>query len=319
LFASLGLRRTDSGFTLEQAIKSGRQHPDSAIGIYAGDAQSYKLFSAVFDPIIFEYHKVSKDTTHRSQLEAVHLPELDPLKKYIRSTRIRVARNLTDFSFPCHISLPQRQSLENRVRKALLQLTGDLKGRYVRLDRMDEPEARALKQDHLIFGRGDRFQEAAGINSDFPACRGIFVSADFHFLVWVNEEDHLRIISLEKTSNISSVFNRICRALQVLGQRLDFARDQRYGNLTSCPTNIGTAMRAGVHIRLEKLARKTDLLDRLVRSHHLQIRGTGGEKTAVEDAVFDISNSRRFGISEIEIIQNLYQGISAILQAEKNL
>ncbi len=319
MFASLEHRQTDSGFTLGRAIKSGRKNSDSDIGIYAGDAQSYQVFSPVFDPVILEYHRVSKDTTHRSQLGEICLPELDPLKKYIRSTRVRVARNLKDFAFPCHISLSQRRALEKRVREVFLQLTGDLKGRYISLDRMEETEALALEQDHLIFGRGDRFQEVAGINSDFPAGRGIYVSDDRHFLVWVNEEDHLRIISLEKTANISSVFNRICRALQALDQHLDFARDQRYGNLTSCPTNIGTAMRAGVHIHLEKLADKPELLARLARSHHLQIRGTGGEKTAVEDAVFDISNCRRFGISEIEIIQNLYQGISAIIQAEEKL
>ena len=126
-------------------------------------------------------------------------------------------------------------------------------------------------------------------------------------------------MSLEKTSDLSAAFYRLCRSLRVLETRLDFAWDKTYGYLTSCPTNLGTAMRAGVHIRLEKLNRKKEILNKLAREHHLQIRGTQGEKTRVEDAVFDISNAQRLGISESNIIQNLHKGISAIINAEKNL
>ena len=138
-------------------------------------------------------------------------------------------------------------------------------------------------------------------------------------MIWVNEEDHLRIISMESSSDISGVFNRLCLGLGHLSTRLEFAFDKRYGFLTSCPTNIGTAMRAGVHIRLRKLKKNQTLLNNLVAQYQLQIRGTHGEKTSVEKGVFDISNKQRLGISETRIIQNLHSGLAAIIEAEKNL
>jgi creatine kinase/arginine kinase len=107
--------------------------------------------------------------------------------------------------------------------------------------------------------------------------------------------------------------------LNYLSTRLEFAFDKRYGFLTSCPTNIGTAMRAGVHIRLKKLEKNQGLLKKLVARYQLQIRGTHGEKTSVEKAIFDISNKQRLGISETLIIQNLHSGLTAIIEAEKNL
>ena len=147
----------------------------------------------------------------------------------------------------------------------------------------------------------------------------MFYSLDRQFIVWVNEEDHLRIMSLEKTSDLSSVFHRLCRALQALSPPLELAFDNRLGYLTSCPTNLGTAMRAGVHIWLEKLNRNKEILHWLAREYHLQIRGTKGEKTEVEKAVFDISNAQRLGISEAAIIQTLHRGLLAIIKAEKSL
>ncbi|WP_300456879.1 phosphagen kinase [Desulfobacula sp.] len=312
-------RKTDSGFTLAKAIRSGIKNPDSSIGIYAGDAQSYHTLSPLLDPIISEYHGFSKTCPHTSDITPIALPLIDPEGSYIRSTRIRVARNLKGFSFPCHMTLSQRKELEQNILVALRGLKDDLKGKYVSFEQMDDTAFQRLKKEGLTFEKGDRFQEAAGMNADFPKCRGVFHSDNNQLLAWVNEEDHLRIISLEKTSDISTVYNRLCRALPALNSRLDFAWDKTYGYLTSCPTNIGTAMRAGVHIRLERLASKKNLLQVLARRWNLQIRGTRGEKTRVENAIFDISNRQRLGISEFGIIQNLYKGLLAIIAAEKNL
>jgi creatine kinase/arginine kinase len=198
-------------------------------------------------------------------------------------------------------------------------LEDPFKGRYIHLEHASRTELDQLKQNNLLFEKGDRFQDAAGINLDFPRHRGVFCSADTRFIVWINEEDHMRIISLEKSSDLSSVYNRLSQGVALVNQTLEFAWNHTYGYLTACPTNIGTAMRAGVHIRLEKLARQKERLSALVEAYQLQIRGTSGEKTMVENAVFDISNRQRLGISEAMIVRNLHKGLSAIIAAEKSL
>lgn len=310
IYERLLARSTKSGFTLSKAIRSGVLNPDSSIGIYAGDAESYQLFSEIFDPVIEEYHGIRRGDLHRSDFSPVTLPDPDPEKQYILSTRVRVARNVEHFSFTNHLLLKERQQLEKTVLEALATLPDAFSGDYYPLETARDTE--------ILFKKGDRFQEAAGINSDFPKCRGIFYARHKCFRLWLGEEDHLRLISQENSSDLAGVFNHLGSALAALEKRLNFIRDERYGYLTTCPTNLGTSMRAGVHIRLKNLSRRRTLLYELAGKHQLQLRGTGGENTEVEDGVFDISNKSRLGLSEVSIIRRLHRGILAIIDAEKS-
>ena len=319
LVKTLEQKTTDTDFTLAKAVQSAIENPDSAIGIYAGDPQSYTTFAPLLDPIIRDYHCTSKQITQNHNLKPVLLQDPDPDKQFILSTRVRVARNIRGYNFTNHIDLSSRKLLEKTVIDALAQLNGNLEGKYHPFATLDDTQIELLKEQKLFFEKGDRFQEAAGINRDFPECRGIFHSSDKKFRVWLNEEDHLRIISQDASSDLTGVFNRLCQGLQALEKKLDFVKDKRYGYLTSCPTNIGTSMRAGVHIHLNKLNQDRPLLTSLTKAHDLQIRGTSGEKTEVKNCVFDISNRQRLGITETDIIKKLHQGLLEIINTEKNL
>lgn len=319
LFEQLASLKTTSGFTLTDAIQSGLKNSDSSVGIYAGDAESYSVFSAILDPIIHAYHATGKTVDHVPCLTSVTLPLLDPGKAFILSARVRVARNLDCFPFTCHISTQNRRKVESLISLAARNMPQDMKGSYLSFKDMNLSNMQKLLSQKLAFKKGDRFQEAAGINRDFPESRGIFYSQDNKVRIWVNEEDHLRVISQEQSSDISGVFNRLILALNHLSSQLEFAYDRKYGFLTSCPTNLGTAMRAGVHIKLRKLDKDRSLLNSLANRHKLQIRGTEGENTQVDKSIFDISNKQRFGLSETRIIKNLHTGIRAIIEAEKNL
>ena len=319
IFKKLCVEATATGFTLNDAIRSGKVNLDSSVGVYCGDAESYTLFAPLLDPVVTDYHDREPGQNKQCILRAVSLDHPDPEGKYIISSRVRVARNLTGFAFPNHMDLASRLDLEAKVGHILQLQEGDLRGCYSSYDRLSDEEFNQLRAEKLIFGKGDRFQEAAGFNRDFPKGRGAFHSDDKCFRVWVNEEDHLRIISQQPGGDIAAVFNRFISGIEVLEKQMTFAWNDRYGYLTSCPSNIGTSMRAGVHIRLKKLAEKRELLDSLVDTYKLQIRGTGGEKTAVDDGVFDLSNRQRFGLTEGEIIHGLHKGILAVIAAEKSV
>lgn len=310
--------KTSSGFTLDQALASGIKNQDSLVGFYAGDEHTYQVFSPLLDPIIEDYHQHSV----HDMAPDFHPPDLhdpDPDRRFILSTRIRLARNLKHFNFPCHITLKERQILEDKIIAALNSLPDHPKGSYYSFEKTDTALLAQLEKEKLSFPKGDRFQDSAGCNTDFPKCRGVYHSNDKKLNIWVNEEDHLRIISMEKSADLKKIFARLCKLVDALSDQLEFAHHPTRGFLTSCPTNIGTTMRAGVHIRLPKLEQDRPLLDRLTRQHHLQIRGTAGEKTTVQQAVFDISNHRRMGLKESDIIKNLHAGLITIIDAEKSL
>ncbi len=101
----------------------------------------------------------------------------------------------------------------DQVVDALNTLDGELRGRYFPLSNMSEEDRQALVAAHFLFKKGDRFLEAAGANRDWPESRGIFHNDSKTFLVWVNEEDQMRIISMQPGQDVAEVFARLCTAV----------------------------------------------------------------------------------------------------------
>ena len=321
VFEELKNVNTKNGFNLKNTINSGLINPDSSIGLYAGDLESYSCFSSLFDPIIQEYHGVLNNNFHITDIDPLKIPstEIDPEHAYIVSTRIRVGRNIDEMPLGPAITKAQRDQVEAKIVAALTQLTGTLSGCYFPLTAMT-PEVQAqLITDHFLFKEGDQYLEAAGLNRDWPAGRGIYHNKQKTFLVWINEEDQMRIISMQEGGNIQQVFARLTQALFQLEKHLNFLFSERLGYISSCPTNLGTAMRASVHIKLPYLSKNSTYFDAITKQYHLQIRGVHGEHSKSEGDVFDVSNRRRLGVTEVECVLDLYKGVVALITKEKKL
>ena len=119
---------------------------------------------------------------------------------------------------------------------------------------------------------------------DWPEGRGIFHNKDKTFLVWVNEEDQLRIISMQKGGDVKGVFERLARGIKAVGDSVkaesgkDFQISPKFGYIHSCPTNLGTGMRASVHVDLPGWTKDSiDALKARCEGLGLQPRGTRGE------------------------------------------
>jgi len=230
-----------------------------------------------------------------------------------------VGRNL--HCFPLGPAIAQRERLiaECMISDALKSLTGELAGEYYPLLGMPKETQTQLIEDHFLFKEGDRFLEAAGLNRDWPEGRGIYHNNDKTFLVWVNEEDQLRIISMQPGGDIKAVFTRLTNAIRALEEQLTFAFNEHLGYITSCPTNLGTAMRASVHIKVPHIAEHMDEFKAITDKYHLQIRGIHGEHSESEGGIYDISNRRRLGITEVQAVQDMHDGVVALIKREKEL
>jgi len=216
----------------------------------------------MFNEIIQDYHGHGPQDFHPAESPSITLnaPDFPPDEaEMIRSTRIRVGRNLEGFPLgPGLYTSSQRAEIEKKVVTALSTFSGELKGKYYSLDSLSDAERKQLIEDHFLFKEGDRFLEACGLNRDWPRNRGIFHNDAKTFLTWVNEEDQLRVISMQQGSNIRQVFQRLMTALDAFENVAKFSFDAHLGYITSCPTNLGTAMRASVHIHLPYLGQRKD-------------------------------------------------------------
>ncbi|CBY13186.1 unnamed protein product [Oikopleura dioica] len=112
---------------------------------------------------------------------------------------------------------------------------------------------------------------------------------------------------MQKGFNLRQILNRLVVASEKIEKMTKFAFDEHLGYITSCPTNLGTGIRASVHIKLS-----------IAEKYQLEIRGKNGEHSEKSD-VFDISNARRLGRSEVQLVQDMYNGVRALITAEKSL
>ena len=300
-------------------LRSGIENSDSEIGVYVGDADCYEVFSGFLDPLLADYHGLDKDPFHLTTSAGPAVGDWNLRAKEILSTRIRVARNLQGHPFTPRISLRQRSQLEAVVSRVLEGLPGAWSGKYFSYAAMDPHQRDALSKRGLLFDRGDSYQAAAGMARDWPAGRGAYASKDNRFVVWVNEEDHLRISSTQPGGDLAGVYTHLSTGLQHIEEGLLFEFSERIGYLTSCPSNVGTGLRTSFHIRLPKLERDTRQLRAIVADHNLALRGTRGEHSNVDDSVFDLSNRWRLGISAPTCLRMLRDGAAALIRAERKL
>jgi protein-arginine kinase len=74
-----------------------------------------------------------------------------------------------------------------------------------------------------------------------------------------------------------------------------------------------------VHIKLPKLMKEKTKFEEIAAKYFVQIRGIHGEHTETNDGVFDISNRRRLGRAENELVQDMIDGVRALIEAENAL
>merc|ERR1711970_3583 len=306
--------------SLLDVIQSGAANLDSGVGIYAPDAEAYSVFSPLFDPIIEEYHAGFRQDQKHPACDFGDInsfKNLDPEGTYVVSTRVRGGRSLDGYPFnPC-LTEAQYKEMEEKVSSTLTQLTGEHKGTFYPLTGMTKEVQQKLIDDHFLFKEGDRFLQAANACRYWPTGRGIYHNDAKTFLVWVNEEDHLRIISMQMGGDLGQVYRRMVAGVNQIESKVPFSHHDRLGFLTFCPTNLGTTIRASVRIKVPKLAANKAKLDEVAAKYNLQVRGTRGEHTEAEGGVYDISNKRRMGLTEYQAVKEMQDGILELIKLEK--
>merc|ERR1712048_1223303 len=236
---------------------------------------------------------------------------------------------------PPSISADQRKELEGTVVGALAGLKGELKGDYYPLagsttyapkpKGIDKQTEERLIKDHFLFQESDEPMLLSWrMERDWPHARGIYHNESKTALVWVNEEDHLRIISMEKGNNIRAVFDRFANLVKAVeaackdaGRGLEISAE--YGNILSCPSNCGTGLRASMMIKIPNASKQPNF-KAWCAERNLQARGSGGfASSAKDDGIRDVSNVDRMGKDEVTLVNEMIQGVADLIKWERKL
>jgi len=329
LYAQLRDKMTPGGYTLDQAIQTGVDNPGHpfimTVGATFGDEESYETFKPLFDKIIEKRHNGFKPTdSHKTDLSPDGLKNCKFDEAYVRSSRVRTGRSIRGLAMPTYCTRAERREVERILKEACGKLTGTLAGEYESLMTMTDERQEELIDRHLLYDKPvSPLLISSGMARDWPDGRGCFLSKDNNLIVWVNEEDHARIVSMQKGGDIEAVWKRFCgacngieAAMKEMGYEYMFS--DHLGYLLTCPSNFGTGIRAGVHIKIPLLS-KHDKFNDILAKLRLQKRGTGGVDTMDDSGWFDISNNDRLGFSEKQLVQKVCDGVNLFVAMEKAL
>ncbi|NXP63062.1 KCRB kinase, partial [Chloropsis cyanopogon] len=328
LYKKLRDKQTPSGFTLDDCIQTGVDNPGNGIAMFPSSCVPCCDLTYQFPDTSIINIKMAQLNNQRLPPDEEY-PDLSTHNNHMAKVlTLDLYKKLRDRVTPSGFTLDdviQTGSHSKRVSlSALGSLDGDLKGKYYALRNMTDAEQQQLIDDHFLFDKPvSPLLLASGMARDWPDARGIWHNDNKTFLVWINEEDHLRVISMQKGGNMKEVFQRFCTGLTKIeslfkAKNYEFMWNPHLGYILTCPSNLGTGLRAGVHIKLPHLG-KHEKFGEVLKKLRLQKRGTGGVDTAAVGGVFDVSNADRLGFSEVELVQMVVDGVKLLIEMEKRL
>ena len=217
-----------------------------------------------------------------------------PLADIVVSSRIRLARNLAGHKFLSRCSNPEKFDILRKLKDVLMSLDLGDKVFYISVDKAPSLDRHLLVERHLIsrnhaFGKGPR---------------GAIIAYRESFTAMINEEDHLRLQVLKAGCQLSQCASQINHIDDMIEQKLEFAFSPRYGYLTACPTNLGTAIRASVmlHLPALKITSQIEKFFNAARDMNLAVRGLFGEGTEAASDLYQLSNQVTLGVSESAVV-----------------
>lgn len=228
----------------------------------------------------------------------------------VMSTRIRFARNLNGIPFPISFTEEDAQQVDEVVMQALLDIrNSENRFSYFPMKEMSTLQRQILVEKHLISPNLAKHEKTASV----------FLTEDEAISVMVNEEDHIRIQCLSPGMRLTETYDRAKELDHYLSKQLSYAYDEQFGYLTSCPTNVGTGLRASVMMHLPGLtmSKQMGVLIQMMARLGMVVRGIYGEGSENLGNIYQISNQITLGKSELEILDELQTVVQQIIQKER--
>lgn len=224
----------------------------------------------------------------------------------VKSTRIRLARNLREFKF--NLKTEQEiENLENKIKEILYNLGYGLK--FFKLKNMDNITNLSLVEKNLIS------KEFAKDNLG-----SILINDDENICIMIGGEDHLKIQVFNSGLDLENTLNLAIEIDEKIEENLQYATNQKYGYLTACPNNVGTALKASVILHLPALTKTGNakkLLDAISRfGINVKSLTNSIAEENIQD-MYQISNNQTLGITEKEIIENIKAISEKIIEQER--
>jgi protein arginine kinase len=229
------------------------------------------------------------------------------------SSRIRLVRNWQDYRFPSTLDEKESSEMVHRLEFGLRDL-GKAEGgnfEFAMLGELEELNRMVLKERRVL--------NSAAVLNKKPA--GILISENEDTGIVLNCDDHIRIQLFQMGLHLEELWERAGRIDDYINERFVYAFDERYGYLTSFPTNMGTGLRASVIVHLPMLSqgRRFQSLINDMGRFGASIRGVLGERDENFGSLYEISNQKTLGQTEREILDTVTKAAIQITNQEQQV
>jgi protein arginine kinase len=246
-----------------------------------------------------------------NQAISAWMSEEGPDSDIVLSSRIRLARNLEEYKFPTLFSQEEAKAIIVKMEEILPQIDKKRFGHMelLKIDELQSLQKKVLVEKHLI-------SPQLAEESPYGAC---LLTENEEVSIMINEEDHIRIQCLFPGFQLSEALDAANRIDDCLESQIQYAFDEKHGFLTSCPTNVGTGLRASVMMHLPGLI-LTQQINRIIPAINqlgLVVRGIYGEGSEALGNLFQISNQITLGKSEYDIVEDLKSVVNQLISQER--
>jgi protein arginine kinase len=235
-----------------------------------------------------------------------------PDSDIVLSSRIRLARNFEDYKFPTLYSPDEAREIVGKMEDIIYTSGFNHYGsmELLKIDEMQPLQKRVLVEKHLI-------SPQLAEESPYGAC---LLTENEEVSIMLNEEDHVRIQCLFPGLQLTEALNAANEVDDWLEGNIQYAFSEKCGYLTSCPTNVGTGLRASVMMHLPGLI-LTQQINRIIPAINqlgLVVRGIYGEGSEALGNLFQISNQITLGKSEHDIVEDLKSVVHQLIAQERS-
>jgi protein arginine kinase len=235
-----------------------------------------------------------------------------PDSDIVLSSRIRLARNFDEYKFPTLFTHEEAKMIIENMEFILNQSPIEKFGQMelLKIEELQPLQKRVLVEKHLI-------SPHLAEDSRYGA---VLLTENEEVSIMINEEDHIRIQCLYPGLQLSEALDAANEIDDWLESNVQYAFDEKHGYLTSCPTNVGTGLRASVMMHLPglMLSQQINKIIPAINQLGLVVRGIYGEGSEALGNIFQISNQITLGKSEEDISRDLKGVVSQLISQERS-
>uniref|UniRef100_A0A915HFW2 arginine kinase n=1 Tax=Romanomermis culicivorax TaxID=13658 RepID=A0A915HFW2_ROMCU len=308
--------RTLSDSSLLNIMQEAVNLPNAEIGINAPDVASYDTFRSIFDPVIAKLHNGFRGAQPKSNwgdekklqlLVDEETKKLDKDGQFVKSYfHFQPIMNETDYY--------QTEFFTKKLfadNPSFASQKSDLKGQLCLFRTTNDSEINDLLGNTTFdFRNKDKRLEVASFRNHWPIGRALFVNEAKNFAVQVNNEDHLKFISVGRSLNdLQATLKRLSDGVEAVEKITPFAKHKSLGYVSASPRNLGTGLEVSLNLHLPKLGQKENLKN-LCETLNLKFEKSGDDVS--------VKNAYKLGMTEFDTVKMVVDGAKRLIEEENN-